>query len=606
MSSRCAFDGAQESTSVDLATCATKSSMVRVARSAALSGEGPHSVSAGGVDLVLVRAKAGLRAFEGRCPHKGALLGEGEIEGDKLVCRNHRWQFSIENGRRQGGPQCLVPCAVVERDGDVLVDLSSLPAAADRSRTRIRDIDELPGPEGIPLLGNAHQLDLRRMHLTLEGWADTYGPAYRFRIGLRTVVVVSGSELVEQVLRARPEVYRRASRIEAIFSEMGSRSVVSSEKESWRAQRRLTIQALTNQHLRSFYPTLRIVAERLKRRWDAAADRGCEVDIVSDLKRFTADATTFVAFGHDANTLDGRDDRIQRQLEETTAGFTQRLFALVPTWRFLRLPRDRRLEKAFADLRGWAEVLVEAARARLAADPTGARAPANFLEAMLVARDELGRPFSQDIIFGNLLATLAAGEDTTAHSLSWAVHHMCESPPAVAALRQESDRLLGDAPMPADVDAANKLAWAGAVSNEAMRLRSVSSLLVHEANAATTLGDIRVPARGWVIALTRPAARDAENFVDPHSFRPERWLGGVTGAHEPAASIPFGSGPRICPGRSLGLLEMKLALTTLYKNFEVERVGAPSAVREALSLTIYPVGLKVRLKRRDVRGEARP
>ncbi|MBK6514964.1 MAG: Rieske (2Fe-2S) protein [Polyangiaceae bacterium] len=71
---------------------------------------GPHAVTAGGKDLVVLRAKGGLRAFEGRCPHQGALLGEGELEGDRLICRNHRWRFDVETGKREGGPECLQAC----------------------------------------------------------------------------------------------------------------------------------------------------------------------------------------------------------------------------------------------------------------------------------------------------------------------------------------------------------------------------------------------------------------------------------------------------------------------------------------------------------------
>ena len=82
-------------------------SFVRAAKIDELRGAGPFAASASGVDVVLVRTRSGWRAFQGRCPHQGALLGEGEIEGDALVCRNHRWRFSIASGLREGGPECL-------------------------------------------------------------------------------------------------------------------------------------------------------------------------------------------------------------------------------------------------------------------------------------------------------------------------------------------------------------------------------------------------------------------------------------------------------------------------------------------------------------------
>jgi cytochrome P450 len=64
--------------------------------------------------------------------------------------------------------------------------------------------------------------------------------------------------------------------------------------------------------------------------------------------------------------------------------------------------------------------------------------------------------------------------------------------------------------------------------------------------------------------------------------------------------MPFGAGPRICPGRYLALVEMKLALATLLGGFEIEWVGTahggPAA--ERLSFTMAPVGLAMRLRER--------
>jgi cytochrome P450 len=66
--------------------------------------------------------------------------------------------------------------------------------------------------------------------------------------------------------------------------------------------------------------------------------------------------------------------------------------------------------------------------------------------------------------------------------------------------------------------------------------------------------------------------------------------------------MPFGSGPRICPGRSLALLEMKVVLSAVYKAFELERVGVAGDVSEIFAFTMSPRGLKVKLRRR---GSAR-
>jgi cytochrome P450 len=459
-------------------------------------------------------------------------------------------------------------------------------------------VRDLPGPNGLPLLGNVLQLDLARLHEILEGWADRYGPIYRYRMGPRSVVVVSDPRLSEQVLRQRPETFRRLSNLEPVFAEMGLAGVFSAEGDAWRAQRRLAMEALSHRHLQGFYPTLRRVGDRLRSRWQRAADAGAPIAIVDDLKRFTVDVTTFLTFGHDIDTLGQGDDVIQRRLEQVFPALNRRLFALVPTWRFVRSRADRRLDRALAELRAWLAELVAAARARSRDGAGRPDAPANFLEAMLAARDAAGRPFPEEALFGNLMTMLLAGEDTTAYTLGWAVHHLCDSPASVAALRAELDDRLGPAPMPADIDAANGLAYAGAVANEAMRLRPVAPLLLFETNVETVLGDVALPARAQVGVLTRRPARSASNFADPAVFRPERWLTAGTGPHEPSAHIPFGTGPRLCPGRTLALLEMKLVLATLYKSFDVRREGAASGVRESFAFTMHPVGLSVRLERR--------
>jgi cytochrome P450/nitrite reductase/ring-hydroxylating ferredoxin subunit len=583
----------------------TTASLIRVANLDQLHGDGPHALTADGVDVVVVRTPAGLRAFEGRCPHQGALLGEGELDGDMLVCRNHRWRFSVDSGQREGGPQCLVSCPVIERESAVFVDVSKLSRRPGQIAPK-RTLDDLPGPRGLPFLGNLHQLNLMKLQLILERWAAQYGPVYLFKMGSARAVAVSDPKWCDQILRARPETFTRDSAIAPVFSEMGGDGVFSAEGDAWRPQRRLATLALAQRHLRGLYPKLQIVTTRLKRRWERLADVGVPLDIVDELKRFTVDVTTLVTFGHDVNTVEQGDDVIQRKLALVFPAVNRRLFALFPTWRLVRLPRDRRLDRALAEVRAWLGELVVAERARLAAEPGRAEKPSNFLEAMVSARDDEDQPFSDDLIFGNLMTMLLAGEDTTANTLGWAVHQLCDSPESVMELRREADEHLGTSDVAGDIETANKLAFAGAIANETMRLRPVGPILLLEAKVEAVVGDLLVPAGTRVFVLSRPAACDPDHFDEPHAFRPRRWLGETAGTHDVSAHIPFGSGPRICPGRGLALLEMKVLLSMLYKNFDVERVGGPEGVREKFEFAMTPVGLKVRLRRRSTALAASP
>jgi cytochrome P450 len=139
-----------------------------------------------------------------------------------------------------------------------------------------------------------------------------------------------------------------------------------------------------------------------------------------------------------------------------------------------------------------------------------------------------------------------------------------------------------------------------------MRLKPVAPINAVEALHDTTIGDIHIP-RGMVAVGVMRRDATSERHVDHAAvFDPERWLGDASSALSAAKriSMPFGAGPRICPGRYLALLEMKMALAVLLGHFELAMVdtvdGQPP--REKLQLAMAPVGLRMRLRerRRDV------
>ena len=152
----------------------------------------------------------------------------------------------------------------------------------------------------------------------------------------------------------------------------------------------------------------------------------------------------------------------------------------------------------------------------------------------------------------------------------------------------------GPAPKGIATRLAELAAWAG----------PVPPIQVVEAGRDTVLGGVEVPAGTLVMLLMRPGAVDAKNFPEPKEFRPERWIGG-TGPAQAASSakrvaMPFGAGPRMCPGRYLAIAEIKMVMAMLLKGFEIDSVTGPDGTdaRERLALTMSPVGLTMRLRAR--------
>ncbi len=563
----------------------------------------PLALHASGHNLVAIRTSAGLKVFEGRCPHQGALLGEGEIVDGAIVCRNHRWKFSCESGERIGGsPACLQRFPHRVTDGRLEVQLPGPEREEPTQRpAAIRRPEELPGPKGSFILGNAKQIDPKKFHIALEAWNEEYGSPFTFRVATQRLVAFSDPEVIARVLRERPNTFRRARRVEPIFGELGIEGVFSAEGDAWRPQRRLAVAALAQRNLKTFYGVLAEMAERLRKRWLKVANTGRVINIQEDLMRFTVDVTTMLTFGHDVNTLEKGNDVIQRHMEKVFPALSRRLQAPIPYWRVFKLARDRDVEKAIKALKSWLAPIVDETRKRLADTPGLAENPTNFLESMLASRDDSGQPFTEDLIFGNCLTMLLAGEDTTANTLAWAIHELLDTPESVQRLTAELDQVMGDSEVPATRELAHGLTFTAAVANETMRLRPVAPLLLANANSEQIVGNVRINEDIALALMIRPAAQEESVMKNGRKFLPERWLDPETAqvAQQKLVHMPFGSGPRICPGRSLALLEMNIVLAVLYKNFEVDRVGARSDVGEEFSFTMQPTNFRVKLRKRD-------
>jgi cytochrome P450 len=477
----------------------------------------------------------------------------------------------------------------------------------------LRQIAALPGPRGLPLLGSLHRWDVSRAHLILEQWAREHGPIYRFRLGPQALVVVSDADAIMGVLRERPHDYRRHFAVRPIFREMGLDGLFSAEGDDWRRQRPLVMRALDPTHLRRFFPVIVTATERLHTRWLAAATAGAPVDVRADLTRYTVDVTCSLAFGTDVATLAREDDDpLQPHLDRIFSGVARRINSLWPTWRWLRTRADRDIERSLAVAGRAVRGFIGSARAEMARRPELKVAPQNLLQALLAANDE--ERLSDDELHGNVMTLLLAGEDTTANTIAWAMYLLACHPEIRRAARTEALEALSAEPdtgsrTPAlrEFDSTRGLPLIEGVVLEALRLKPVAPLNMFTAIRETVLMGTRIPPRTLVCILKRPPATDPRNFAHPDEFRPQRWLAGEAAASgagsqgAPAgvagggrrAFMPFGGGPRFCPGRYLALLEAKMVLATTLAAFDLSPTADP--VTELMGLTMQPRGLKLML-----------
>jgi cytochrome P450/nitrite reductase/ring-hydroxylating ferredoxin subunit len=581
--------------------------LVRIASVSQLEEGNPIAAQTEGQELVVVKCDGAVTVLEGKCPHQGTMLVEGTVENGCLVCRGHGWSFDCGSGVKTGNPNIrLKTFAATIIDGYVMVNTAELLAWQQRAhqtrmpaseRPPIRSLQQLPGPRGLPLLGNSLQLDLSQLHKILEQWSDTFGPIYKFNIGNKPHVVIAEPELISKILRDRPETYRRLGTIEPVLRELGVNGVFSAEGDDWRRQRRMVMYALDTKHLRRFFPTLRKVTQRLYRRWERSANDQLPVEAQKDLMRYTVDVTTNLAFGYDMNTLENEGDVIQEHLEKIFPMINRRIFAAFPYWRHFKLGADRSLNKSLAEIRKTVGEFIADSRTKLAQDPDLAQHPTNLLEAMLASADEDGTSFSEDEVFGNVFTMLLAGEDTTANTIAWMMYYLTEYPEVRRRLQEEVDAVLGGADMLPDIQAARKLVYLQAVVNETMRLRPVAPILAHDTNTDLDLAGVHLPKGTSLMLLTRPGVLQSQQFPEPTEFRPDRWLpsGPSRSIHHHRAFIPFGSGPRLCPGRSLALLEIKMAMAMLCRNFNVSSADLTGQVEEEFAFTMMPANLYVTL-----------
>jgi cytochrome P450 len=461
-----------------------------------------------------------------------------------------------------------------------------------------RTIKDLPGPRGLPLIGNAHQIRSHDAHLRFEEWSRLYGPVFRFDLGPRHWVGISDGEEIHRLLRERPDGFRRPREIKSISDETDTTGLFAEEGEGWHRSRRLVVSAFNANRLQSYFHVIARASRRLQADLARVADGRTGIEISRQLRCFTVDITSELAFGHDLNTLENGDHELQTHIQLILEVNGRRSLRPFPYWRWIRLPADRAIDRSLAVVHEAVDGFIAAARRRMAERPELLEEPENLLEGMLAAQRAEGT-FTDEEIAGNVITLLVAGEDTTAFTTAWTLWFLARNRDlqercAIEALGALSAKGELDTP-----DSFERLDLTEATLREAMRLKPVAPVITLETIGEAAIAGATIPAGTALMLATRASALAAVERGG--EFDPERWLGSKDDPARPdqRAFLAFGAGPRFCPGRNLAFLLAKAALATILSGFSFELDPSADPVTEFLNFTVVPKDLRLLLSERQ-------
>ena len=488
---------------------------------------------------------------------------------------------------------------------------------------------------------------LKRLSRGLGSWFGLLNE-WDFRIGIGStrcfgleLVLVNRPALVRQVLVDEPEAFPKHPYTQWILEPLIGQGIFAVNGAEWQRQRRLVDQALQTAQLRRVFPLMEGAVQAMLDRFEAqeaSANQGKAQNPglgpikpvlgptkpgLGRTKPGQGDPSEFCFDAQEAMTLVTADVIVRtilskpldpEEAQKIFAAFAryQRRASLVMVLRFLRLPKTwlQRLLHADAGLiRNWiGAAIAERSRSRASdADGSGSGSAQGYQDLLdALERAEGGRPeplasspqkqtaagrtkvlaeptagpdkgghrFSQEELIDQVCVLFLAGHETSASALALACYLLAR--------------------------------YGSAVLQETLRLYPPLSFFIRESQAPSQLGESRCPMGALLAISPWVIQRHEQHWSEPNSFRPERFLGDQASEAEKQwakdAYLPFGLGPRKCPGAAFALQEALLVLAELVSRYEL----LPEAGQEPQlvgNLTLRSRnGVRLRLRRRHGPG----
>nr|QQL94713.1 cytochrome P450 2k1a [Lateolabrax maculatus] len=486
------------------------------------------------------------------------------------MCRGFVDAFLVRKQNLESSPVSLLVVLVVL----LLVFLVSSSSFSYRE-----DLKEPPGPRPLPVLGNLLQLDLKRPYNTLLEFSKKYGSVFTVYFGPKKVVVLAGYKTVKEALVNCADEFGDRDPMQIVHEFSQGHGVLWSNGDSWKEMRRF---ALMN---------LRDFGMGKKASEDKIIDE-CH-HLIEEIKKFKGEAfdTTQPIYYTVSNIICSMvygsrfefDDQEFTSLVERTCKTIQlagspsvqlyNLFPWIGRWvaerkeiMKLKAANEKQNLRLFSHLK---ETL----------NPQMCR---GFVDAFLVRKLNLKEPeitnshFHNENLMMTVIHLFAAGTDTTAATLRWALLLMTKYPNIQDQVREELSSVIGSRQV--QIEDRTNLPFTNAVIHETQRLANILPIAVpHRTRQDVTFQGHFIKKGTTVYPLLTSVLHDESEWESPHTFNPAHFLDKDGKFVKRDAFMPFSAGHRICLGESLARMELFIFFTTLLQHF---RFSPPPGVSE--------------------------
>jgi cytochrome P450 len=458
------------------------------------------------------------------------------------------------------------------------------------------EVQRPPGPRGRFLIGSLRDFRGDRLIDTMERTRAKYGDVVRFRVGPRTVHLVSHPNLAQEVLVKQKETFFKiqegTNRKIGLGLVLGEGLLTNHDHDSWFVRRRMLQPVFHRQRIATMADEMVAAGQKMLSRWEELYASEDVFDVHEEMMRVALDIINRTMFGADITREAGRVGTAMTVLTRYAFAQAGNPFS-VPLWVPTR--RNKEFHRALETIDS---VVLGLIRARQAARDSGEQPRADLLDMLLDAEDaETGERMTDQEVLDEVKTVFAAGHETTANALTWTWLLLSEHAEAHEKLKAELDTVLGGRlPTLADIP---DLHYTRQVFEEALRLYPPVPALIRRVVRPTMLGGYEIPAASRTLISIYNIHRHPELWERPTRFEPERFSPERRASHHDLAYIPFGAGQHKCIGNNLALMEGPLLLAMIAQRCELDLVPGHPVERE-VAVTMRPKeGLFMRLRPRS-------